>query len=255
MSNSASRLLGVVQALNGGDAGKSALDQWIRILQVENSVLRDEEAVSAMSAAIGEVRLVEQHLSRLGAPPEVFAQASKFLRQAFAPTSAQGAWRDIGRQVFEGHATNPLQWAAWVIREFDQPDIDGPVLETLLRHIEAQQKLLDAGGLTFYIHEMLQKQIEELRSALRLYTVQGSDPLKKAYNTAVSEFMTVPEDVAKQATPSDAIAVTKGRDVLAEAGRAAKAGTEILNFLSTWSDTAANAIGYIMKQLPPPGGG
>lgn len=255
MSNSASRLLSIVQALNSGDAGKSALDQWIRILQVEGSPTKDEEAVAAMSAAIGEVRLVEQNLGRLNAPPELFAQASKLLRQAFAPTSAQSAWHDIGRHVAEGHATNPLRWASWVIREFDQPDIDGPVLETLLRHMEAQETLLAAGGLTPYIHEMLQKQIEDLRRALRLYTVQGSDPLKKAYNTAVSEFMTVPEDVAKSATPADATAVAKGRDVLAEAGKAAKAGTEILNLLSTWSDTATSVIGYIMKQLPPPAGG
>lgn len=255
MSNSASRLFQIVQQLNQGDAKKSALDQWVRILQLDQSPTKEEDAVAAMSAAIREVRFVDDSLVRLTAPPELFAHASKILRNAFAPTGAKAAWKDVGQQVAIGNANNALQWAAWVIREFDQPDIDGQTLEALLKHIGAQDELLARGGLSSYIHDMLQKQVDDLRRAVGLYTVQGSEALRKAYTTAVSEFMTVPEQVAKHATPADAVAVTKGRDVLAEAGKAAKAGTDILTFLSTWGDAATNVIGYIMKQLPPPGGG
>lgn len=233
MNNSASRISALLDQLNNGKAQLSARDQWIRVLNLDlKSVSLDEDAVEGMQVALSEIRQIERSIKSLGAPDHLFEQTAVQLRRAFSPGSSNSAWRDIGSTVQERAVKNSLEWASWVLREFDQPDIDSSTLEKLLESIDAQELLLSAEGLSVPIKEMLQRQLRQMRVALRLYDIQGAQPLRDAVNGAIGELATTPQHVFEAASNSapDNAALRGGVELITEVGKAADAGSKIVKF-------------------------
>lgn len=253
MSNPGERLSQLFDKLIKGDQNSSGFDQWFRVLDLDrSSPTREEDAIAGMQAALAEVRGVEHLLSGLNAPPDLFAVASKRLRTMLSPANARAAAKDHMQPQLHGETRIVLRWAAWVLREFNQPDIEESALQTLLESIDEQEELVRAGGLSPYIRDLLMRQIADLRRAVRLYAVQGSAPVQDAYNKSVTALATVPKDVVESSTEADAQAVRKSRDVLEQVGKVSRAGTDLLNFLTNVANAGQSAIGHISQLLLPP---
>lgn len=249
MSNSASRLLDLVAALNNHDPSKAAMEHWFKALGY--GVLGPEEdAIAAMQAAVAEVRLVDAHLEELGAPPDLFSTASTQLREAFSPARSAAAYKDVAMPLMQGTVLNPLAWASWVIRDFNSPDIAGPELEALVASVDEQEKLLKGGGLSLPIRRLLERQIRELRIALRLYTVKGAAAVQDACAHGVASFLKMsPQDV-KDATPEDQAAIKGSASVLKQAAEAAQSATAIINLLEKAASASSSAIAWAQGFLP-----
>lgn len=186
---------------------------------------------------------------------ELFSTTSKWLRNAFSAQHSGGAWRDVLQPANHAQILNTLGWAGWVLRAFDDQEIDGAALEDLLASVGELERILAHGGLSPAIHDLLARQVAELRRALRLYTIQGSGPLRQAYSGGVAGLMTVPAEAVDELTSQDGPAMRKSVDVLERVGKAAKVGTDLLKFFTDLAGASNSAISHITQLLlPGPGG-
>lgn len=249
MSNSASRLISLVDALNAGQTNIAAVQRWIQVLLLEGEHALDE-AITAMQAALNETRAVERQMNQLGVPASLYATAIQHLRDAFNPLLANNAWQSVAANVNQPQDAIVLRWVAWATREFEEADMEGPAVEALRASIEAQERLLAEGGLTPAIHDLLLRQTTELRRALRLAAVKGPGPLRDAFNHGVTDLASVDQGTVQAMNTRDAEAVRSGVGMLRQAADAAKAGTELLDFFAKVHGTASNLLTFVQTLLP-----
>lgn len=206
---------------------------WHQYLEIDpNSPTAEEDAFAAMTSALSEVRHVQERLKRLGAPPEVFARCADVLRQTLSPSIANSSFSGLRDQFLSREIGLELIWAAWALRELDDPEMDVDAFQSLVQLLQEQEKRLATPQISDSMREMLGGHIRQLRAALRLYKIEGPNAIHQAVREAYGELHTATTDMVVQAeaTPESKSALQKGLELLGKAGKAADAASKVKKF-------------------------
>jgi hypothetical protein len=79
--NPASRLAQLHAHFSSLANDRSMMTGWFQYLEIDqNSPTSEEEAFAGMTAALAEIRRVQERLQRLNAPPDLFTRCAEVLR-------------------------------------------------------------------------------------------------------------------------------------------------------------------------------
>ena len=209
--NSAHRLLALVHSFAKHHTDVSMLSALTQIFNIQGETAL-EEATAVLQAALYEVRAWEGQLRKLGVPHELYVDAANQLRSAFNPTTAAASISQNLHKVWAEGPQHTLKWSGWVLREFDEQDIDDEDLHALQNAIEALEGELSNPKITSSVRRAIERQVSGLRSALRLYAIAGVQPLREAARNAIGELVTI--DPAQREQPDSKSAVQRAAEVI-----------------------------------------
>lgn len=232
--NPASRLLDLYLTFQTLEPKRSIMEGWKRLLNISDDDPRaDEDAYTAMNAALAEIRHAQRRLDQLGAPQNLFAHSADVLRRFFSPSSAPQQMSGFRNMLYEDREVqSTLKWASWALSKFDDPDLTPEAFADLEKALAEQEQILSDPRIPVSVREMLERQVRELRLAIRLYRVKGSSALHEAVQEAYGEFRSVPESFVQEAAsnPESKNAVHRMASLLGKAARVADDASKVGKF-------------------------
>jgi hypothetical protein len=235
--NSAERLLALTAALNKQRSDVAMMNAWISVFGIEGDTLL-EDVAAAMQAALFELRLWERQLKSVGVPEELFQEASNLLRHAFNVTNAANS---VGNAIGGAMGAGPqhtLRWSTWVLREFDEGDLEAEDLQALRDSISAIEAELENPAVPAATRRALERQVHGLQMAIRLHLIAGAEPLRESVKRTMMDIVTLDEDerdspAAKGALDKAKQAVRTAVDICEKVGKVAEAGGSVYSLAKT----------------------
>lgn len=206
---------------------------WLDYLGIDrDAASADEDAFAGMTAALAEIRRLQERLQKVSAPPELFGKCANVLRQTFSPSHAQTQFMGLREQFIAPEISLSLGWAAWCLRELDDPDMDVEAYQSLIQLIKEQEERLLAPQISAAMHEMLDSHVRQLKIALRLYKIEGVNVIHQAVREAYGELQTATAEqvLDAESTPESRSALQKGLELLGKAAKAADAASKLKKF-------------------------
>jgi hypothetical protein len=81
-----------------------------------------------------------------------------------------------------------LMWANWTLRAEDEEDLPAEELASLRSELDSLEESLRKTDMTSYLRGFIQRQIDAIRNALRLYKVRGVKPIEEAMHQVVGAY-------------------------------------------------------------------
>ena len=79
-------------------------------------------------------------------------------------------------------------WANWVLRDENEEDMPAEELATLRGELDTLEASLQDTEMTPYLRGFIQRQIDAIRTALRVYRAQGVKPIEEALHQVAGAY-------------------------------------------------------------------
>ncbi len=185
--NSASRIHYILREFYQVPGAISVQDLWTKVLQVPPEEL-GRNATLYSEAMLDQIQDTQDRLAELGAPPDLFATAARQLNGMFKVHSLQNDWTGHRNGLTQQGGMRDIEWAAWVLREFGEPDVDTQDFDALQEKITEAEQQLAASGVSRAMRALLERQLRQMRAAMALYPIAGAGPIADAGKKTFTEF-------------------------------------------------------------------
>lgn len=229
---------------------------WAEIFDIPKvSPHVDDWAIEAAMAFRSEVDLASKQLALLEVPPNLTSSVFLRLRHAANPAHFDGQWVKYKTSLQAEECALVLAWSAWVLQRFGEEEIEQEQFAAIVAHLAELEQLLQATEMPPALHAFVQRQVDDIRAALRMYPIQGVKALKKAVDTATGAFAAPDEAVVDgydQAGPEAKSVFKKAFEVLKQAAEATGHAEKLKSAVEAIYGSAAphiKAIGQSMIGL------
>lgn len=179
--------------------------------------------IEAAMAFRAQVDYTRKQLDKLGVPADLTSAGFIRLKEVANPAVLDHPWTNHKGNVSTPEIRLVLAWSAWVLREFGEPEVEQQHFEAIQQHLSELESMLQDPEIPPAIRSFVQRQVDDTRSALRRYPIEGISALRKALDTTTGAYA-VPDDQildeVKQATPSSKEVLRKSMEVLKETAEA-----------------------------------
>ncbi|MDM0002561.1 hypothetical protein QTI24_28435 [Variovorax sp. J22P240] len=255
--NPASRLLAIYDNLVSSNEEQPMVRVWARVFDFNYDKATIEDDLTACLIGLrGEIDYARLRLSEHGVPLELTDPGFMRLKDVAAPARLHTGWNSLRGNVQPPECRQAFLWGAWILREEDEDVMPGDDMQGLKAELEALEVGLKDAAMSPFLREFVQKQVDAIRAALRLYAVQGSRPLHDALHTVAGAWTVSGARVEAES----AKATPEAKSVVARAAQAIRKTAEVCDSLDkirkagegAWS--LATTVGplvlpYIAKQI------
>lgn len=182
--NPAGRILSIYDRLAQRRADDTAmLHIWAGVfdLRLDGPHLEDE-VVTCLQALRSEIEFLRSRLAAIGAPEDLTYVGITRLRNVTSTTCLNTSWKSLSTETTKPENRLCFAWANWALRDEDEDDLPDEELAALRTELESLESSLKDAEMTSYLRDFIQRQIDAIRAALRVYHVQGVRPIEKALN-------------------------------------------------------------------------
>lgn len=224
--NSVERIKKIHSVLLKGRADSIAMNEvWAEIFEIPKGVPRREDwIIEAVIAFRAELEQTGKQLASLNVPADLTSTVFARLRDAANPAAFNQKWQNFRGNVSAPECALALSWSAWVLQRFGEDEIEQEQFTAIVAHLAELEELLQATEMPPALHAFVQRQVDDIRAALRMYPIQGIKALKKAVDTATGAFAAPDEAVVdgyEKAGPEAKGVFKKAFDALKQAAEVA----------------------------------
>ncbi|WP_077002815.1 hypothetical protein [Variovorax sp. KK3] len=226
--NPASRLLAIYDNLVSNSKDVQMVRVWARVFDIDSdSPTVEDELIACLVGLQKEVDFTRVRLNEHGVPPNLTDPGFARLRDVAAPARLHTNWSSLRGNVQPPECRQAFLWAAWVLRNEDEDVMPDEEMRSLRAELQALEDALDGAGMSPFLREFVQKQVDTIRAALRLYSVQGTRPLHDALH-AVAGLYTVG---GAKLEAENAVATPQAKGVMEKAAQVIKKTAEVCDSL------------------------
>lgn len=179
--NPAARLHRIYDQLAGQTHDRHMVQTWADVFDIDQrSPHVEDDVTSCLMALRAEIDLTRQKLGALGVPDELTSPGFERLRNVAAPGLLNSSWNQQRGNIQPPECRKVFEWAAWVLRDETEPDMSSEQMDALRSELTSLEDALQNTEMSQYLKDFIQRQVETIRAALRLYGVQGARPLQDA---------------------------------------------------------------------------
>lgn len=182
------------------------LNTWARVFNLDTNTSELEDEVAACVIALRqEVDFARVRLRGREVPDELMSPGFDRLKSVASPGQLHSSWNGHRANISSPECRHAFSWSAWVLRDEEEIDMPEEEMSDLCANIESLEQNLGSTEMSPYLRDFIQRQIDSIKSALRVYSIQGSRPLKEALHK-VAGSLTLEREVveAKHAESTDA---------------------------------------------------
>jgi len=256
--NSAARLHCIYKKLVAqNDEGRMVV-VWAEVFGIDKESPHYEDDVTAFVMALrSEIVLTRRRLDEMGAPSSLTSPGFERLRDVAAPGQLHTNWRGHRGNILPPECRKIFEWAEWTLREDAEPDIPADDMKELLTELTSLETTLKEVEVSTYLRDFIQRQVDTIRAALRLYGVQGAQPLEDALKKVAGAYTMERTKVAAE----HAAAPEAAKGLFAKTSGMIKRTAELcdnLGKIGKFSDqawTLASSVGPVLLPYLPKLGG
>lgn len=181
--NTAGRLLSIYDKLinTGWGNDKTMVWIWAEIFEIPSSGQHVEDDVVACLQAIRfELDLLRMKLLTLDASEELLQPGLPRFRNATSTVHLNQSWNGLREETSRPENRVFLLWANWALRGEEEDSMLPDELASLKNDLDAMEAKLVSTELSSYLRDFLQRQINVIRNALRIYPIAGVKPIESA---------------------------------------------------------------------------
>jgi hypothetical protein len=231
---------------------------WADVFDIDKESPHYEDDVAACVMALrSEIALTRKRLDEIGAPANLTSPGFERLRDVAAPGQLNSKWHGHRGNINPPECRKVFECAEWALHEDAEPEMPAEDLKELRAELESLEAALKDAEVSPYLRDCIQRQVDTIRAALRVYGVQGARPLQYALQKVAgaytvertrveAEHASAPE-AAKGLFAKASGVIKKTADVCDNLGKIGKFGEQ------AW--TLAGTVGpLVLPHLPKLGG-
>lgn len=189
--NTAGRLLSTFEKLFNHRHGNDAqmLKVWAAVfdLSVDDPHLEDAVVV-CLQATRSEIEALRVRLLAMGAPEELMQPGIVRFRNYTSTANIHASWNNFREEAAKPENRLAFMWANWTLRDESEDDMPAEELATLRSELDSLESSLQETDMTPYMRDFIQRQINTIRTALRLYRVRGVKPIEEALHQVAGAY-------------------------------------------------------------------
>lgn len=189
--NTAGRLLATYERLLNHRLGHdvSMLMVWAHVFDLPAEDQRLEDAVvMCLQATRSEIEVLRTRLAALGVPEGLMHPGMARLRNHTSTVNINANWSQFHEEASKLENILSFKWANWALRDEDEEEMPDDELAALKEELDSLETSLGNSNMTPYLRSFVQRQIDAIRSALRVYRVQGVKPIEKALHQVAGAY-------------------------------------------------------------------
>lgn len=189
--NTAGRILSICDRLTGGARGNdvSMVKVWAEVFELApDSPSIEDDVVTCLQAMRSEIELLRSKLAAMGAPEDLMQPGIDRLRNVTSTAYIHVGWGSLRDEASKPENRLAFMWANWVLRSEDEDDMPTDELATLRGELDSLEASLLSTDMTPYLNSFIQRQIDAIRAALRVYRVRGVKPIEEALHTVAGAY-------------------------------------------------------------------
>lgn len=154
---------------------------WTTVFELPEEGLNLEDAVvTCLQATRSEIELLRSRLLSIDVAEDMMSPGLPRLRNYTSTTALNSGWNNFREEAIRPENRLFLVWANWALRDDVEDDMSANDLATLTGELDSLEKSLNESDMTSYLRGFVQRQIDVIRGALRVYRVQGVRPIEEA---------------------------------------------------------------------------
>lgn len=188
--NSAERLFRVYDDFVKHRLPQTPMSQvWAEVFALPKDDPDLEDDVNGCLVALrSEVDFAAERLEVHGVPPNLLHPAFSQLKNVASTAHIHSAWESYRDRIQSPEHRKILEWACWALRDEAEADMADQDLAELRAELEALEGRLKEADLSPYLRSFVQRQVNTMRSALRVYGVQGLQPVHEAFEKVTGAY-------------------------------------------------------------------
>ena len=228
--NTAGRLLSIYDRLVGTGRGNdvSMTKVWAEVFELPPDAPHlEDDVVTCLQAMRSEIELLRSKLQAIGVPENLMHPGLSRLRDVTSTAYINQAWNGLREQASKPENRLSFAWANWTLRDESEDDMPAEELTELRSELDSLEASLQDTEMTPYLRGFIQRQLDAIRSALKVYRVQGVKPIEEALHQVAGAYTV--EKSRVEAEHAQASEPTK--NLFARAGAVIKKTAEVADNL------------------------
>lgn len=206
--NPAERLLHLYDSLVSYQPDTAMVKAWAAVfgLDAESPALEDE-VIDCLTALRNQMDFTKRLLTeRYMVPLQLLEPGFQRFRNVASPAVMHQPWSSVRGNIQPPEHRQAFRWGAWVLKLEAEEEMPSETMRALSDELEALRATLVKVELSDYLREFIQRQVDAISSALRLYKVQGVRPVADAMRKVAGDMVTTKEQLQKEteAAPEEA---------------------------------------------------
>lgn len=189
--NTAGRLLDLYDRLmSRGRNDAPMVKVWAEVFDISADAPHlEDDVVTCLQATRSEIELLRSKLLAMGAPEEIMHPGMTRLRNITSPSYIHAGWSGLWEEASKPENRLTFSWAKWTFREEDEEDMHADELASLRSELDSLEDSLQKTEMAPYLREFIHRQIDAIRSALRIYRIRGVKPIEEALQKVAGAFI------------------------------------------------------------------
>ena len=247
--NTAGRLSSTYESLLNHRLGRDVpmLKVWAAVFELSPEDPHLEDAVvMCLQATRSEIEGLRARLQSLGVPDDLMQPGITRFRNYTSTAHINTGWSNFRDEAIKPENLLAFLWATWALREDAEEDMPADELAALRGELDSLEQSLHSTEMTPYLRGFIQRQIDAIRTALRVYRVQGVKPIEEALHQVAGAYTIEKSRVeAERAQASE-----PAKKLLARAGSVIKKTAEIADSLDKIKKAGEGAYTLTASVVP-----
>jgi hypothetical protein len=211
--NPAERLLSIYDKLLSQQQDRPMIQTWADVFGVDlSSENLEDEVTTCIVALRAQVDFARMRLSANDVPAGLSSPGFDRLKHVASPGQLNQSWNNMRGNIQTPECRQSFAWGAWVLRAESENEMPSEELQELLIGLNSLEEALGDTEMSSYLREFIQRQVDTIRAALRVYGVQGARPLQEAMRKVVGDIKVEEDQLLKE----NEAAPDKAKGVLAK---------------------------------------
>lgn len=202
--NSAKRVLQIYDNLVSTRQDTSMRQVWASVFELNESdpELEDNlvELLTALRKKVDEIRL---SLTSQDVPDELTHPGFARLKETASTSNLNASWSSFKSNIQAPETRLALCWASWVLRNENQRELDNEGLMDLLNELKVLEESILKTEMSAKLRAFLMQKIQDIKNAILLSKVEGSESIKNTFESIVGSIVTVDANLTEEINKSE----------------------------------------------------
>jgi len=187
--NSAERLLSIYDKLVAIQPDRAMLQTWADVFGLDTAGEHLEDEVTACVVALrGQIDFAKARLSANEVPTHLTSPGFERFKHVASPAQLNVSWHQLRGNIQPPECRQSFAWGSWVLRSESENEMPTEEMADLLSKLNELEESLGEAEMSPYLRDFIQRQVDTIRSALRVYDVQGVRPLQEVMRKVAGDF-------------------------------------------------------------------
>jgi len=203
--NSADRLLKIYDQLIAvrQDNSMNMRQVWTSVFELNESEQDlEDNLVKLLTAVREQVDKTRTSLTTYGVPDDLTHPGFARLKETASATNLNAGWSGMKQSIQTPECRLSFAWSAWVLSKESESELNNEGLLELLNELtDLEAKILET-DMSLKLRSFLQQKIKDIKNAILLSKVEGSQSLKDTFDSIVGSIITVDAEILEEINSS-----------------------------------------------------